>query len=401
MALAIVLLSGSGVLVRSLVNIVGADTGVSAPERVLVASMRLPSDMYQGPEARLAYYARLVTALKGLPGVEEVSAATSVPVNGGGIRRTFEIEGTSLADEDRPAAQFLTVGAGYFSVVGASTVRGRVFDEQDQLDRPSVAIVNRSFAEKHWRGEEAVGRRLRVVSRGQLGEWRTVVGVVSNIMQGDPLRQEFLPLVYVALGQEPMSPAWNSAGCCFNGTNVLVKTRGSTNGMFQAVRTETERLDPGVMLDEFSTLADRFAFNRDLMDLAHAELGKHASVAPVFAAIALMLAAIGLGAVIAHSVNRRTKEIGIRMTIGAATNDVGWMVVCQGMSPVIVGMIVGLLASLAFNRVLQSQLVGVPPYDPMTIAGAPVVLIAVALLACWIPARRAMRVDPVAALRHD
>jgi putative ABC transport system permease protein len=182
---------------------------------------------------------------------------------------------------------------------------------------------------------------------------------------------------------------------------MLVRTSAPADRMLQAVRTEVQNVDPDVILEEFSILRDRFAFNRDLMDLAHAELGKHASVAPVFAAIALLLAAIGLGAVMTHSVTHRTKEIGIRMTIGAAARDVRRMVLREGMTPVVIGMTVGLAASLAVNRVLQSQLVVVPPYDPMTMAGAPVVLLAVALLACGIPAQRAMRVDPVVALRYE
>ena len=144
-----------------------------------------------------------------------------------------------------------------------------------------------------------------------------------------------------------------------------------------------------------------FAFHRDRMDLEHAELGKHAAVAPIFALIALLLAAIGLYAVIAHSISQRTKEIGVRMALGAAAGNIRGMVLRDGMLPVAIGMILGLAASLAVNRILQSQLVGVSPYDPATMAGAPMVLILVALLACLIPARRAMNVDPAVALRHE
>ena len=154
-------------------------------------------------------------------------------------------------------------------------------------------------------------------------------------------------------------------------------------------------------LEDFGTLKASFAFDRDYMDAEHSELGKHAKVAPVFALIALLLAAIGLSAVIAHSVSQRTKEIGVRMAIGAAAKDIRRMVLREGMLPVAIGMILGLAASLAVNRILQSQLVGVSPYDPATMASAPVLLIVVALLACQIPARRAMHVDPVVALRQE
>jgi putative ABC transport system permease protein len=160
-------------------------------------------------------------------------------------------------------------------------------------------------------------------------------------------------------------------------------------------------MDPDVPVTEFATLKARFAFNRDAMDLEHAELGKDAAVAPVFALVALLLAAIGLYAVIAHSVSQRTKEIGVRMAIGATAADIRRMILRASMLPVAIGMILGLTASLAVNRILQSQLVGVSPYDPVTMTAAPTVLILVALFACHIPARRAMSVDPAVALRHD
>jgi putative ABC transport system permease protein len=156
-----------------------------------------------------------------------------------------------------------------------------------------------------------------------------------------------------------------------------------------------------VPLEDFGTLKASFGFQRDRMDLEHAELGKNAAVAPIFAGIALLLAGIGLYAVIAHRISQRTNEIGVRMAIGAAAQDIRGMVFRDGMIPVVMGMILGLAASLAVNRVLQSQLVGVSPHDPATLAGATAILVLVALLACHIPARRATKVDPAVALRHD
>jgi putative ABC transport system permease protein len=303
--------------------------------------------------------------------------------------------------DSEATVQFLAVGSGYFQVVGAAAISGRDFNDGDQPAALPVAIVNQSFADKFWPGEQPLGKRVRSTNANTPGQWRTVVGVVSNIMQGEPLRQSFQSLVYVPLRQEPTTGAWNSLGCCFRGTNFLARTKVSADAIAQAIRTEAQKVDSDVVLEEFATLKARFAFNRDLMDLEHAELGKHASVAPVFALIALLLAAIGLGAVIAYSVTQRTKEIGIRMAVGAAAGDIGRMVFREGLAPVAIGMMLGLATSLAVNRVLLSQLVGVSPYDPVTMAGAPVVLIVVALLACHIPARRAMNVDPAIALRHD
>ena len=144
-----------------------------------------------------------------------------------------------------------------------------------------------------------------------------------------------------------------------------------------------------------------FAFNPDLMDLQHMELGKYAAVAPVFALTALLLAAIGLGTVIAHAVTQRTKEIGVRMAIGAAARDIRRMILREGVVPVATGTVLGLAVSLGVNRILQSQLVGVSPYDPVTMSTAPVLLVVVALVACQVPMRRAVRVDPIVALRHE
>jgi ABC-type antimicrobial peptide transport system permease subunit len=173
------------------------------------------------------------------------------------------------------------------------------------------------------------------------------------------------------------------------------------NDVAPAVRAEVHTLDPDVNLKELTTLETRLGFERDYMDPEHSELGKYAGMAPVFALIALVLAAIGLYAVIAHSVSLRTKEIGVRMALGAPSHNIRHLIFREGMSPVAFGLIAGLTGSLGVNRILQSQLVGVSPYDPVTLTTAPVVLILVALLACHFPSRRALQVDPAVVLRHD
>ncbi len=251
--------------------------------------------------------------------------------------------------------------------------------------------MNQSFAARYWPREQPLGKRLRSADRNKPSEWLTVVGVVPNIMQGDPTRRQFKPLVYLPFRQAPTP----------RGAYFLLRTGVPPEQVAQDVRAEIQKLDPDVILKNFTTLKASFAFDPDHMDRAHSEMGKYAAVAPIFAVMALLLAAIGLYAVIAHSVSQRTKEIGVRMAIGAAAGDIRRMILRDGMSPVAIGLILGLAASFAVNRILQSQLVGVSPYDPVTMAGAPVVLILVALLACQIPARRAMHVDPAVALRHE
>lgn len=400
MALAIVLLSGASVLVRSLLKIVDADAGVHDPQHVLVAGIKLPSDEYTSPDTRLAYFDRIETQLRTILGIDEVTVASTIPVNAA-RSRPLEIEGRPGPPDQDESVGFLTTGSDYFRVVGASVISGRDFNTGDRMESLPVAIINQSFADKFWPSEQPLGKTLRVTDRTKSNAWRVVVGVVPNIMQGDATRQRFAPLVYIPFQQEPTALAVDSSNTAFNGAYFLLHSRVPADHVAETVRSELQKSDPDMILEDFMTLDRNFAFRRGRMDLAHAELGKYASVAPIFAVIALLLAAIGLGAVIAHSVNQRTKDIGIRMAIGAAAQDIRMMVLSDGMLPVAIGMTLGLVVSLAVNRMLQSQLVGVSPYDPVTMVGAPAVLTLVALLACLIPARRAMNVDPTIALRHD
>jgi putative ABC transport system permease protein len=390
MALAIVLLSGAGVLVRSVMNIVSANTGVRDPENVLVGLLSLPSEKYPSPAASLGYIDRFEAKVRAIPGIEVESVASNIPVNSGN-QRTFEIDGRPNAPERGDAVQFLSVGSDYFRVVQASAIAGREFNGGDRTATLPVAIVNQSFAAKYWPREQPLGKRLRYIDRKKPAEWLTVVGVVPNIMQGDATRRQFKPLVYLPFRQAPT----------VLGVNFLLRTGVPPERVAQDVRAEIERLDPDVILRKFKTLKASFGFDPDRMDRAHSEIGKYAAVAPIFAVMALLLAAVGLYAVIAHSVSQRTKEIGVRQAIGATADQVRTMILREGMLPVAIGLIVGLGSSLPVNRVLQSQLVGVTPYDVATMTAAPVILIVVAFLACWIPARQAMRTDPAIALRHE
>jgi putative ABC transport system permease protein len=390
MALAIVLLSGAGLLVRSLMNIVSANTGVGDPEHVLVGLLSWPSEKFPSLAATFGYVDRFEAKVRAIPGIVDESVASNIPVNFG-TQRAFEIEGRPNPPEGGEAAQFRRVGPDYFRVVEAPAISGRDFNDGDRRATLPVAIVNQSFAARYWPREQPLGKRLRYIDRKKPAEWLTVVGVVPNIMQGDATRRQFKPLVYLPFRQAPT----------VLGANFLLRTGVPPGQVAQAVRTEIQKLDPDVILKKFTTLKASFGFDPDRMDRAHSEMGKYAAVAPIFAVMALLLAAVGLYAVIAHSVSQRTKEIGVRIAIGAAAEDIRRMVLRDGMWPVAIGMVLGLAASLAVNRILQSQLVGVSPYDPVTMAGAPVVLILVALLACQIPARRAMSVDPAVTLRHD
>lgn len=392
MALAVVLLAGAGVLVRSFSNIVGADTGVRSPESVLVGLLRLPSETYQTPQSRLAFFDRVETTLEAVAGVERTSISGGLPVKFPGGSRQLEVEGAQSAAGDNAAVfSVTTTGPDYFAVVGARVIAGRDFTADDRAATLPVTVVNERFAALHWPDVSAVGKRLRTVDRDGPGPWRVVVGVVSNVMGADALRQQFKPLVYVPLQQDP--PVRTAF--------FLARTSRPAEQIAADARAALQTLDADVGLDYFGTLESTFAFDRDFMDAEHSELGKYSKAAPAFAAVALLLAAAGLGAVIAHSVAQRTREIGVRVAIGAAPRDIRRLVVSEGLRPVVLGVAIGVVAATAINRVFESQLVGVSPSDPTVMVAAAGILVMTALVACRIPVRRALGVDPAVALRHE
>jgi putative ABC transport system permease protein len=321
MALAVVLLSGAGVLVRSFMTIVSAETGVRDPKRMLVGSIRLPSDKYPTPPARFGYFERVEQQLGTVPGVEGAAMATTLPVTSQGLRTVeIEIEGRPTLGHAHESVESLRASSDYFRVVGASAIWGREFTDNDRgtATATPVAIVNQSFVARYWPAEQPLGKRLRERARDTVGEWRIVVGVVPNIMEGDALRQQFKPLVYVPWQQAPApSRAF-----------FLVRTSVAPNQIAAAVRAAVEGVDRDVTLEEFDTMKASFKFDRDFMDAEHSELGKHAKVAPIFAAVALLLSGMGLYAVIAYSVSQRTHEIGLRMAIGAASHDIRALLRC-------------------------------------------------------------------------
>jgi len=389
MALAIVLLAGAGVLARSLWNIVGAEVGVRGADRVLVGEVQVPREEYRSSEARNGYWDRLQANLTTIPGVEATTFASTIPVGNPGTV-PFELDSGQTGAEQKPMVARLAAGPDYFQTLGVAMLAGREFTSADAPGAPPVVIVNQSFVNQYWPGQSAVGRRIGF--RGQDGatRWYSVIGVASNIMQNRPLRDKFVPIVYIPFRQAP-----SAVGALF------VRTREPAGHVAAKVRAVIERSAPAVTLEDYSTLQAKFGFDHDRMDLEHAELGKHAAVAPIFAILALLLGSVGLYAVVAHSVGQRTKEIGVRMALGAVPGKIRRLILGEALTPVFAGMAIGLAASLGVNRVLQSQLAGVSPYDAATLSAAPVILLLVAGFGCLLPVRRAMRVDPAVALRHE
>ena len=391
-ALAVVLLAGAGVMTRSFLNIYNADLGIHT-ENVLTAFLSLPDVRYPGADEQVAFFDRLKSRVETAPGVDSVAMVDTLP--GQRSRRMpFELDGAAPVDNvpaqgkpgvpGRPSAASLIVSPDYFGTLGAQILSGRDFNDADRASGVPAAVVNQRFASTYWEGDDSLGKRFRFVDGKTQGPWLTVVGVASNIVQGDATRQDVEPVVYLPYQQRPAAGMW-----------VLARTRTPPGNLGNIFRAEVTALDPelSIWLGPFS-LTERLAGG-------YWSRGLSGALLVIFAAIALFLASIGLYAAIEHSITQRRQEIGVRMAIGATAHDIFRLVLAQGMRPVGIGLAVGLLVSLAVNRVLQSQLIRVSSADPMAYVIASITLIGGAVLGCLIPARRAMSVDPLVALRDE
>jgi putative ABC transport system permease protein len=382
-ALAAVLVAGAGLMVRSYLTVTTAESGVRAAG-VLTGYVELPLARYATREARIELFDRVRSRLQGVPTVESVSMA-SVPPTWGARQSPYELDGQPPAEtSSRPTTSSLVVGPDYFRTLDAPVLSGREFEDADGTSTVQVALVNELFARRHWPQDQAVGKRLRLFDERAPDAWLTVVGVVGNIVQTDMARQQQEPIVYVSSRQALPGGMW-----------IFLRTRGPSGVLADDFRREVQALDADlpVLLGPY-TLEQRMAeayWNNELYAVSFMGV----------AAIALLLAAIGLYAVVAFSVSTHTKEIGIRMAVGADARHVLKLVFGQGMVPLATGLTIGLVMSLAMTRLLQSMLVGVSPVDPATLGLTALVLVVAAALGCWVPARRALRVSPVAALRQE
>jgi putative ABC transport system permease protein len=382
MALALMVFTGAGLMIRSFLNVYAGDVGVNT-SNVLTMSMYIPPEQYPDPEAQISFYQRLVTRLEALPGVESVGLGMVAPTESA-ARSTYELANTPVVEEgSRPAVANIVVSPGYFRTLGVSVVSGRELNDLDRASSMPVAVVNQQFVTRNWPQENAVGKRLRLFRDGEPQEWLTVVGVVSDIVQDDRTRQEFEPLVYVPYRQRPIENMF-----------VFARTRVSPGSLATAFAREVYAMDPNLPVPALMPLTERlsraYAFERNITVLFL-----------IFAAVALLLATVGLYATVAQAVSRRTQEIGIRTAMGATARNIRRLVFWQAALPLGTGLAVGLGASLAVTRILESVLVRVSPGDPVTLLLASLVMIVAGILGCLVPARRAVRVDPAVALRDE
>jgi putative ABC transport system permease protein len=381
-ALAFVLLAGAGLLMRTLWTMQQVDRGFR-PERVAMTTVSVPAALAAGPADVRTFYSRLLERVRALPGVESAGTATGVLLPLLANSGTFSIEGKPLPpEEERIEYPVEVVSPGYFETLGYAVASGRTFSEQDHADAPRAVVINDTLARMGWPGQDPIGRRLRPGDESSTAPWSTVVGVVRDVRRGD-LRGNVRPEVYACSLQ--VTPRTQI---------LLVRTSADPSAILSPLRAAVREVNPQVPVFNAGTLASEFAETLTSPRF-------RAILLAGFAVIALLLASIGIYGVTAHAVSQRTHEVGIRMALGARAGDVVGMMMTQHLRPALIGLAVGVTAALVLSRFLASLVYGVSATDPLTFVLMSAALLAVAAAACWIPARRATRVDPVIALRSE
>ena len=383
LAVAVVLLVGAGLLIQSLWRLQRVNSGLNT-ENVLTLSVTLPDVKYDG-EKQSQFFQQLRSKLEALPGVQSASQVLPLPLSGDRFSLSFQIDGRPVPKKDEPSADFFGTDAGYFKTMGIPILKGRDFNQFDQHRSTPVIIVNESFAKTHFPGEDAIGKRIQPgisTFDNEKAPMREIVGVVGDVRNrglGTPAR----PAFYEPITQVP-----------FPQMSVVVKTTGDPHSLIPTITGEVTRFDKDLPVFSVKTMDEYLAssvaaprFNTTLLS--------------IFAGVALVLTIIGLYGVMSYSVAQRTNEIGIRLALGAQTGNVVSLVVFQGLRLVLLGLAIGLAGAFAASRIVKSLLFGVTTKDPLTFALAAGLLGAVGLLACYLPARRATKVDPIEALRCE
>ncbi|HYO84267.1 MAG TPA: ABC transporter permease [Bryobacteraceae bacterium] len=377
-ALAVVLLVGAGLLTRSLRSVESVSLGFR-PEQVL--SMQLSTTTFSGTGQRASFYSRVLEEIESLPGVETAGIVSDLFI-GGNAERVVSAEGDNRDVVERMRLRSDEASPGFFRAVGTPLLRGRFFSAADGPDLPAVAIVNDALAHRLWRGLDPVGKRFRV-GASDSSPWFTVVGVVGD-MRRQGLENEPIPQMFESLTQNPPRLA-----------TLLVKTTADDPlKMVGAVQAAIRRVEKHVPVYGVTTLETR---------LAHflAERRFQTSLLIGFSAVALLMAAIGIYGLIQYSIATRTHEIGIRMAVGAQAGEIFRMIIGEGLKLSLTGLVIGLLGALWLGQAASSLLFGVSPTDPLTFVGVSVLLTVVATAACYFPARRAMKVEPMVTLRQE
>lgn len=381
-ALALILLIGAGLLLRSFVKLQQTDPGFES-SGVLTMTLSMPRARYPKEEQVMDFYQRLTESVKALPGVRAAGLSSDLPWTGYDENSGFNIEGKDLPPGQSPAGRYHFVSADYFRAIGVPLLAGRFFNASDTAQAPYRILINQSLANRYWPDEEAVGKRITFRDEPKSDkDWFTVVGVVGDV-KDYPYSLAAEPAFY-----------WPVTQYSHNEMTLAVRTDGDPMGLIAAIRDRVSDLDKDLALADVKKL--------DMISAA-AIAGQRFTLllTSLFAFTALTLAAIGIYGVMSYLVTQRTHEIGIRMALGAQVADVFKLVLRQGLILMLTGVGLGLGGAFALTRVLSSLLFGVSSTDPVTFIAVPLILAATALVACCIPARRAMRVDPIVALRYE
>ncbi|MBA3439772.1 MAG: ABC transporter permease, partial [Pyrinomonadaceae bacterium] len=380
--LAMVLLIGAGLLIKSFVRLVSVDPGFD-PQNVLTLEMALPQSSYPKPSDWTVFYQQILERIETLPGVRSASMVSNIPMDRSAPEAPFSIQGRPYDPTGKPpVVRFQMAGQNYFRTMGIPVVRGRDFSKQDTSETSRVVIINEAMAARFFFGDDPLGKYVKLGAPQAPAPWLVIAGVVKNVRSGG-LEREVKPEMYLPFVERPRPSM-----------TFVLRTQSDPASMAAAVRNEVQALDKNQPIHNVRTMGQ-------VVNASVAQRRFSMFLLAVLAAIALTLSTVGLFGVMAYSVGSRTQEIGIRMALGAQHRDVIKMVVGQGLKLTLIGVGVGLAAASVLTRFLASMLYEVGATDLTTFAGISLLLIAVALLACYIPARRATKVDPLVALRYE
>jgi putative ABC transport system permease protein len=378
-ALSLVLLIGGGLMIKSLWSLMQVNPGFKA-DNLLTMTVSLPSK-YGEDEKVISYFRQLSQQLGSLPGVKNVSAVSALPISGGDSNGNVTVEGRVFPPGETQAASFRRILPNYFSTMGIPLLRGREFDERDTGQDPKVVIINETMARRFWPDEDPIGKRIKI-GPPENEPWLTVVGVVGDVRN-------------IGLNFEPnLSTYEPHAQRSWNTMNLVIRTVVDPLSLSEAVRKVIRDTDKDIPIYNIGTMDKRIS-------LSVSDRRFNMLILGIFAVVALLLSTLGIYGVMSYYVTQRTHEIGIRMALGAQPFDMLKMVIKQGATLTLIGLGVGLVASFALTRVLSSLLFKVSTTDPITFASVSLILGLVALSACYLPARKATRVDPMVALRYE
>jgi len=383
-AMAIVLLTGAVLMSESLLRLQSVDLGFK-PQRVAAFDVSLDGTRYQTADRQRQFYRQARERLRSVPGVRAVAAISNLPLGGSENLTFFFAEGASPpAVGEAPFAETRIVTPGYFETLGVPLVGGRDFTDHDEPGQPNVCIINQTLAHAFFPGANAVGKRLKFARTDEpQHSWFTIIGIAGDV-RSYGLDVPPRPQIYTTVEQ--------------NTDNVMTFVAGANTGpatlLQPALRDQMKPLDPGLPLANFRTMEDLLANAISRPRFSTFLLG-------LFALTALVLTAVGLYGVVAYATTQRAREIGIRVALGASRRNILTIIMGQGILPALIGMAVGLAGAVALTRLLANQLFQVKATDPLTFLGVTLALLAVVATACWVPARRATKINPVEALRHE